>query len=216
MITDPTANALLDDTEQLVGDDEDADRNLVHGMLLETHTLLPGIIKSFNLDLQTVEVRPAVRRLVTTTGKLVELPLCVDVPAFFPGGVLTFDIAPNDSCVLAFSERCIDAWWATGKVSDPPELRNHDLSDAFALIGFQPRPTVLNDVSQAGPELRTRDGGNRLSVRNDGTVHIGAAASLSLLVPMVNGVVMGKGVDTLTEVPYSVLGSSSLTVMVKP
>jgi len=36
------------------------------------------------------------------------------------------------------------------------------------------------------------------------------------LLPMVNGVVLGKGIDTLTGVPYAALGSSSLTVMAKP
>ena len=216
MNTDPTINQLLDDTEQLVGNDEDADRNLVHGMLLETHTLLPCVLKSYDNDLQTATCQPAIRRLVTATGKMVTLPLCVDVPVFFPGGVLTFDISSGDPVVLAFSERCIDAWWTAGGVQDPVELRTHDLSDAFALIGFQPKPTVLDDVSQAGPELRTRDGSNRVSVRKDGTIHIGAAASLSLLVPMTNGVVLGQGIDTLTEVPFGLLGDVSLTVMAKP
>ena len=129
MNTDPTLSKLLDDTEQLVGNDEDADRNLVHGMLLETHTLIPGVLKSYNNDLQTAVCQPAIRRLVVDTGKMVALPLCMDVPVFFPGGVLTFDLSPGDSVVLAFSERCIDAWWAAGGVQDPTELRNHDLSD---------------------------------------------------------------------------------------
>jgi hypothetical protein len=216
MNTDPTINQLLDDTEQLVGNDEDADRNLVHGMLLETHTLLPGVLVSYNNDQQTAVCKPAIRRLVVDTGKMLTLPPCVDVPVFFPGGVLTFDISPGDSVVLAFSERCIDAWWHAGGVQDPVELRHHDLSDAFALIGFQPKPTVLQDVSQAGPELRTRDGSNRVSVRKDGTVHIGSAASASLLLPMVNGVVLASGIDTLTEVPFGLLGDSSVTVMAKP
>lgn len=217
MITDPSTLKLLDDTEQLAGNDEDADRNLVQGMLLETHTCLPGELQSFDADTQTAVCRPAIRRLVTTTGKLVELPPCVDVPVYFPGGVLTFDISPGDSVVLVFSERCIDAWWSAGGVQDPAELRHHDLSDAFAFIGFQPKPTKLTDVSQGnGPELRTRNGLNRIAVKNDGTIHIGAPASISILTPMINGVVLGKGVDTLTELPYSVLGSSSLTVMAKP
>jgi hypothetical protein len=216
MNTDPTTNQLLDDTEQLVGNDEDADRNLAHGMILETHTLLPGVLKSYNNDLQTAVCQPAIRRLITATGKMVALPLCLDVPVFFPGGVLTFDVAPGDAVVLAFSERCIDSWWAAGGVQDPVDLRNHDLSDAFALIGFQPRPSALNDVSQAGPELRTRDGSNRLAVRKDGTVHIGASASTSLLVPLTNGVVLGQGVDTLTELPFGVLGDVSFNVMAKP
>ena len=216
MITDTTLIKLLDDTEQYAGNDEDADRNLVHGMLLETHTCLPGELKSYNNDLQTAVCRPAVRRLLLATGKMVELPPCVDVPVFFPGGVLTFDIAPNDPVVLAFSERCIDAWWEAGGVQDLKDLRHHDLSDAFAFIGFQPKPSALTDVSQLGPEVRTRDGSNRVAVRKDGTVHIGAAASISILLPMVNGVVLGKGIDTLTGVPYAALGSSSLTVMAKP
>lgn len=216
MNTTPKANQLLLDIQQLVGDEEDADRALVRGILLETHTCLPGEVVSFDKDLQVADIRPTIRRLLLPEGKLIELPLCVKVPCFFPGGSLTFDVNQGDDAVLIFSERCLDAWWTAGGVQDPVDLRNHDLSDGLALLGFSSKPKVLDDILQGGSELRLRDGSNRVSVRNNGTVHIGTSASLSLLVPMVNGLVLGKGVDTLTGVPYSVLGSSSLTVMAKP
>lgn len=216
MNTDPKVAKLLNDTEQLVGEDEDADRNLVRGELLETHTLIPGILDSFDKDLQTAKCRPAIRRLIVATGKFLELPQCVDVPVFFPGGVLTFDISPGDPVVLVFSERCIDAWWQEGGMQDPIDSRTHDLSDAFAFIGFQPKPNALEDVLEGGTEVTTKSAGNRVSVRNDGTVHIGTSASISTFLPMVNGVVLGKGIDTLTGIPYSALGNASQTVMAKP
>lgn len=207
-------NQLLLDTEQMSGHPEDADRAVVEGFTLEMHTAIPGIIKSFNITLQTVEARPAVRRLQLGDGRLVELPLLVDVPCFFPGGVLTFPVASGDSCLLAFSERCIDGWYASGNVSDPLELRHHDLSDALAFVGFQAAPQALVDVYAGGPEMRTKGGGTRISIRG-GEVHIGTASSISGLTAFTNGVVLASHIDTLTELPLWLLGGTSWNVFAK-
>lgn len=216
MQTDARINKLLLDTQQLAGHPEDADAQLVMGAMADHHTALPGILQSFNLEDQTAEVQPAIRRLLLPDGKMVTMPLCIHVPCFFPGGVLTFEVTPGMDVLLLIAERAIDAWWAQGGVQDPTELRQFDLSDSFALLGFSSKPAALRDVSPDATELRTRDGLNRLSVRKDGTVHIGTTASLSMLIPLVNGAVMAKGIDPLTKMTYGALGSASTTVMVKP
>lgn len=216
MQTDARVNKLLMDTQQLVGHTEDADEALVQGLLMDHHTCLPGILQSFDEGDQTATVQPAVRRLLLPDGKLVTLPLCIHVPCFFPGGVLTFEVTRGMDVLLAIAERAIDGWWRSGGVQDPTELRQFDLSDSFAFIGFNSKPAVLRDIHPTASELRTRDGSNRLSVRKDGTVHIGSAASTSILVAMVNGVVMGRGIDPFTKMTYAALGAASMSVMVKP
>jgi len=216
MQTDARINKLLLDTQQLVGHTEDADDLLVRGILMDHHTATPGILISFDSDRQTATVQPAIRRLLLPEGKLIQLPPCVDVPVCFAGGVLTFEVSSGMDVLLVFAERAIDGWHAKGGVQDPTEIRHFDLSDGFAFIGFNSRPNVLPDVHADASELRTRDGSNRMSVRKDGTVHIGSAASISTFLPLVNGVVMAKGIDPFTKMTYGVLGSASLDVMVKP
>jgi hypothetical protein len=201
--------------EELAGSPEDAHAGYVNARLLETHTMIPGIIQSFDPVKQTCTARPAIQRVFVGKGP-VALPVCVDVPCCFPGGALSFEVAEGDDCALFFAERCIDAWFAQGGVQPPIDFRTHDLSDAFAVTGWNSLPNKLADLYQGGSELRLRDGTNRLSVRKDGTVHIGTQASVSIFVPLVNGTVLGKGIDTLTGTPYGVLGNASMTVMAKP
>lgn len=216
MQTDARVNKLLMDTQQLVGHPEDADEALVQGMLMDHHTCTPGILQSFNVDDQTATVQPAIRRLLLPEGRLVTLPLCIHVPCFFPGSVLTFEVSKGMDVLLAIAERAIDGWWRSGGVQDPTEIRQFDLSDSFAYIGFNSKPNALSDIHPTASEIRTRDGSNRVSVRKDGTIHIGSAASTSMLVAMVNGIVMGRGIDPFTKMTYSALGAASMTVMVKP
>lgn len=216
MNTDVKANKLLLDLQQLTGLDEDAGEQLVLGKMLDQHTITPGIIQSFDISDQTAEVQPALRRLLLPDGKLVELPSCVKVPCYFPGGVLTFEIKKGMDCVLAVAERAIDAWWKSGGVQNPTELRFFDLSDSFAYVGFSSLPQALSDLHATATELRTRSGGNRISVRQDGTIHLGTSASLSTLVPPVNGVCLASGIEPVTGLPGFMLGWSSMSVMGKP
>ncbi len=216
MQTSARVNKLLMDTQQLIGHPEDADELLVRGILLDYHTATPGVIQSFDLDRQTAVVQPAVRRLLLPEGRLITLPLLIDVPVCFAGGVLTFEVSDGMDVLLVFAERAIDNWHARGGVQDPSEIRQFDLSDGFAFIGFNSVPRALPDVHPDASELRTRDGSNRVSVRKDGTVHIGAASSLSMFLPIINGVVMARGIEPLTKMTYGALGAASTTVMVKP
>ena len=216
MNTDARVNKLFRDIEQLVGHPEDADNQLVQGRLMDHHTAIPGVVHTFNKDDQTAEVQPAIRRLLLPAGKLIDLPLCVKVPCYFPGGAVTFEVKAKDDCLLVISERAIDAWWKKGGVQDPTELRQFDLSDSFAFVGFSSLPQALSDLHATATELRTRSGDNRVSVRADGSVHIGTSAAQSTLVPTVNGVVMAKWIEPLTELPVWMLGGTSQKVMVKP
>lgn len=216
MQTDSRINKLLLDSQQLVGHQEDADDMLVRGIMMDYHTATPGILQSFDLDNQTAVVQPAIRRLLLPEGKLVELPPCVDVPVCFAGGVLTFEVSSGMDVLLVFSERAIDNWHLRGGVQNPSEIRHFDLSDGFAFLGFNSRPKVLPDVHADASELRLRDGSNRISVRKDGTVHIGAAASSSILIPLLNGVVHGQGLEPFTRMTFGALGLTSQSVVVKP
>lgn len=96
------------------------------------HVAVPGEVVSFDTSSRTAVIQPTIRRWRKT-----EIPpLLLDVPVFFPGGIL-FDVSPGDGCLVVFADHCIDAWFQNGGVSTPVSARMHDLSDGFAFVGFR-------------------------------------------------------------------------------
>jgi hypothetical protein len=141
-------------------------------MQVNLHTMLPGIVVSFDAVQQSAVVQPAIRRIFTERGP-VNLPVCVDVPVEFPGGggyFLTFPVKPGDECVLCFSERAIDYWWISGGTQLPAEYRMHDLSDAIARVGLNSLPNKIPSFATNGAEFRDRDGSMRVILKDDGTI----------------------------------------------
>ena len=110
---------------------------------------LPGIVESFDASAQTVCVYPALKRR-NRKGEAVALPLLRDVPVFFPGGRtsgITWPVARGDECLLIFADSAIDGWFESGEAEAPASERRHDLSDAFAFVGFRSKPNVLPSVA---------------------------------------------------------------------
>ena len=107
-------------------------------IMASMHCALPGIVESFDANTQTASIRPALRSRVGQA--VVQLPLLTDVPVFIPGSERNnWTVEAGDSCLLIFSDACIDGWFETGSAALPPSGRQHDLSDAFAFVGFRPR-----------------------------------------------------------------------------
>ena len=107
-------------------------------IIASLHCALPGIVESYDAETQTASVRPAYR--IRVGRDIVQLPLLRDVPVFMPASERNnWTVSAGDSCLLIFADACIDGWFETGSVSLPPSGRQHDLSDAFAFVGFQPR-----------------------------------------------------------------------------
>jgi hypothetical protein len=199
-------------------DDEEAALNArVEAFAANVNTCMPGIVRTFDKDTQTVTVQPAIRRIFRDKGP-VDLPIVVDVPVKFARGgnfVLTVPPAAGDECLLSFSQRAIDFWWQNGGVQLPSELRMHDLSDAFADVGYSSKPNVVKDIRMDGAELRSLDGRTRIALCADGSILLGAGTPDGSDIPPTQGVVLGTGIDTLTDLPFFVLGDASMNVRAK-
>lgn len=156
---------------------EDAMRAQIKGELADVHTSMPGIVVSFDPAKQTAVVQPAIKRVWVEDGPL-PLPQCVDVPVSFPRGgnfIFTFPIAKSDEVLLHFSKWAIDDWWDRGGVREPSEVRQFDLSDAFAAPGYSSRGRAVGGFSMDGCELRTLDGTTVLRIEG-GAIYVGAKA----------------------------------------
>lgn len=144
--------------------DEEKIRAAFDAMKAGLWTALPAIIQSFDAEAMTVVAQPAIQgRVRSANGNIsyVDMPLLQDVPVYFPSGggfSLTFPVAEGDEALIAFSDRCIDAWWQSGGIQKPMELRVHDLSDGFAFVGIFSQPRKLSDISMSATQLRSTNG----------------------------------------------------------
>lgn len=140
---------------------------------------VPGIITAFDATEQTVTVQPALRERVTRqdgTQEWLQLPLLLDVPICLPragGFALTIPIKSGDECLVIFSDMCIDAWFSNGNIQNQVELRRHDLSDAFAIIGTWSHPRKISNYSTSSMQLRTEDGTQMIDISPSGINLVG-------------------------------------------
>lgn len=146
-------------TQSQIGGEQQTAQALTDTVSTQLRVAMPGIIQSFDPDAVTCTALPAIKG--SDGNESSDLPLLVDVPVIFPRGggcTLTFPIKAGDECLLIFSDRCIDFWWQNGGVQEPVDPRQHDLSDAFAIVGPQSQAKKISGISMTGAQLRTDDG----------------------------------------------------------
>jgi hypothetical protein len=128
-------------------------------------TALPGIVQAFHNSppKMTVDVQPTLNGVVTSplgVPSPLQMPKLLDCPVLWQGGggvTATFPIKAGDECLVIFSSRCIDAWWAQGGVQNQSDIRMHNLSDGFALVGVRSLPRAYA-VDTANACLISDDG----------------------------------------------------------
>ncbi|MDY0425255.1 Gp138 family membrane-puncturing spike protein [Enterobacter rongchengensis] len=146
-------------TQSQIGGEQQTAQAIADSVSTQMRVAMPGIIQSFDPDTVTCTVEVALRGIVGDGST--ELKPLVDVPVIFPRGggcTLTFPVKPGDECLLVFSDRCIDFWWQNGGVQEPVDPRQHDLSDAFAIVGPQSQAHKIANISTTAAQLRTDDG----------------------------------------------------------
>lgn len=148
-------------------------RQAFFSMIQDVWTALPGEIVSFDAEKQTAEVQPTIKIKTKISGEVQEftLPILPDVPVVFPHGggfSLTFPVKKGDECLLVFSARCIDGWWNSGGVQSEAEIRNHSLSDGFALLGPCSQKKKISNYSTSEVVLKKIDDSSRIAISDNG------------------------------------------------
>ena len=133
--------------------------------LTNIHTAIPAKVTKVNAT--TVNAKPVINRDID--GKSIELPEFIEIPVLFSQGGSSYTAYPisiGDYCLLIFSERCFDLWYAGRDFLSPPEFRMHDYSDAIAIMGINPLSTAIpipsvitqvGDVSETGNYVQSGD-----------------------------------------------------------
>lgn len=151
------------DRRERFDDRTEALRAMLDGRQASIWTAMPGIIDSFDPNAMTCTVQIALKgKQLKSDGSIVDVTISIlpDVPVVFSGGggwTLTFPVQKGDECLVVFASRCIDSWWQSGDVQTLAELRMHDLSDGFALVGVRSQPNKFT-VATDKVELRNDAG----------------------------------------------------------
>ncbi|MRT14840.1 phage baseplate protein [Enterobacteriaceae bacterium RIT711] len=195
-------------TQSQIGGEQQTAQAITDSVSNQIRVAMPGIIQSFDPDAVTCTVLPAIKGSDSSVNgtESNDIPLLVDVPVVFPRGggcTLTFPVKAGDECLLIFSDRCIDFWWQSGGVQEPVDTRQHDLSDAFAIVGPQSQAKKISGISMAGAQLRTDDGaayvevaaGHNITVETPGKLTASAQGGTEITSPTIvlNGAVTING-----------------------
>ncbi len=130
-------------------------RTAISTRLCDVHTMLPGKIVSYDAAAQKADVQPLIRRLQKAIdGEIKErLPQIPGVPVAWPRSGkyrLTMPVKAGDFCMLVFSESSIDAYQAgQGQEVDPGAFYRFDLTDAVALMGWNPDGQKLGETDSS-------------------------------------------------------------------
>lgn len=109
-----------------------------------------GKVVAFNVTKKTADVQINFKRMLPD-GTLASYPVIRDCPVFTlqgGGASVRFPVRAGDQCLLLFSDRNIDAWFAGGGEGVPYDARFHALSDGIALVG-------LNSLTSTLPAYKT-------------------------------------------------------------
>lgn len=188
------------DRRERLGDFDTSLLAAMQGHQAGVWTAMPGIVQSYNSAKMTAEVAPSLKAQVLQpdgTTLWVALPLLVDCPVIFPSGggfTLTFPIAAGDECLVVFSSRCIDSWWQSGGVQVQADMRMHDLSDGFVLVGPRSQPRVLAPAG-SGDGVELRNDARTAYVRIDETGNIFATTDANAAIDADGDVYASAGAD---------------------
>ena len=112
-----------------------------------------GEIVSFNKNNQTVSVKilhKKVNEYYNSSKVLIEYPVLEQVPCVIMGGGNTYishPISAGDQCVLLFNDYMLDDWKISGQERSPGIPRQHDISDAIAIVGLNALPKAIQNYS---------------------------------------------------------------------
>ena len=131
---------------------------LINKLSKNIHVALPAIITEIDYEKQTCKAQAVIREFIDN--EYVELPEFMDIPFFILSGgdySITMPIQKDDECLIVFADSCIDSWWQSGGIQNPIEIRNHDLSDCFAIVGFRSQNKKLDDFDSESFQIRRKD-----------------------------------------------------------
>jgi hypothetical protein len=130
-------------------------RRALDSKLLDLHVALPCRVESYDAATQTIEALPMVRRAIEDVDgdtQHEDLPTLPNVPVLFPRSAAfsaSWPLAAGDFVLVVFCSSAIGNWRESGDISNPGDLRRHDLSHAVAIPGIAAKGSTIPTSSTA-------------------------------------------------------------------
>jgi len=133
---------------------DDVIKRFINDSVSKLHTVTIGRV--VKVSTKTIDVQPVINLIYN--GEDLELPVLAEVPPVFMqggGSYTAHPIAVGDYALVIFTERAYDRWYEGVDGVRPPELRMHDYSDGFAIVGINPLsgaidiPSVITQIGDA-------------------------------------------------------------------
>lgn len=157
----------------------DAMESFLQSRMEDVHTMLPGVVQSYDPVTRTATVKPSVR-LRTMHADILDIPPIASVPVVWPGSstfsAMSKYLPAGSGVTLLFSEASIGNWQRSIQDADAEDETRHSLQDAIAIPGLWSMKRV------PGHKLTTADWGlcsdsvevggtnsGKVSIRNDST-----------------------------------------------
>lgn len=187
------------DRRQLANDTEETTRLTQEGHQSQIWTAMPAIVQKVRLDEMTVDVQPTIQGKIEDIDGVVtdvNLPVLIHVPICFPsagGFTITMPVAVGDEVLVVIANRCIDGWWASGKISVQAEQRMHDLSDGFAILGPRSVPRVVPNISTTNLQIRNDAGTAYIEMTPGGAINLVGNVTVTGTLSASGGITSGSG-----------------------
>lgn len=198
---------------------EEAIRTIVESEVAGLYTHVPFKVVSvdFSKKPPTLVAQPTIKARIRQpdgTQAWVALPQVPDVPIHFQGGggvSVTFPVKAGDEGLLMISNRSIDAFHQSGGEQQQMELRPHDLSNAYALVGTRTQATALDSVSDQSTQIRTDDGNHVVDLHPSNGLSLSSSQGINLTVGGVSLALTSGGLavtgGTITHDGHNIGGS---------
>lgn len=177
----------------------------------DLHTCLPGKIVEFDPQTQTAKVQPMIRRVFK--GKEPEdLPVIPKVPVHFSksgGFAITSPVKRGDECLIIFCERSIDNWYFEGKPKEPNDLRFHDITDAFCIVGISSKPNVISNFDNENFQIRNLEKDVTISITPQKKVEISTPKTTFTMDDSSDTITVSTGTEVKIQSPTITVDASS-------
>lgn len=149
------------------------------GLSLGMRVMLPGKIQKLSNDRKKADIEPLIRsRFINYSGEqqVEDFPIVPDVPMcnlqageFF----ISMPVNVGDHVMMIFCDRSLDLFLSSdGEVTDPLDVRTHDLTDAIAIPCLYPFSSMVGNTSSTNIVIG-KDGGSQIHVKS-GEVALGS------------------------------------------
>lgn len=117
--------------------------------LEDVHTMLPGVVQSYDPKTRTATVKPGVK-LRSLHADILDIPPISSVPVVWPGSntfsTMSKDLPVGSGVTLLFSEASIGNWQRGTQDASAEDESRHCLQDAIAIPGLWSMPRVPGHV----------------------------------------------------------------------